>query len=100
MAKRFEALEDEYVSYVLTFEELNAVFDAAGISVADCAEASLERIPSGEGRGYAISGGVAAAVRKAVGERAEVKPCLWTGFRCPDCASSRVMHREGVRGTL
>lgn len=83
VAKRFEALEDACVSYVLTFEELNALFDAAGIAVAECAEAPLERTPSGEGRRYAISGGVAAAVQKAVGARAEVRPVFVDGLSLP-----------------
>ena len=100
VAKRFEALEDEYVSYVLTFEELNAVFDAAGISVAACAEASLERIPSGEGRGYAISGGVAAAVRKAVGERAEVKPVFVDGLSLPGLRKLKSYASGGCPGNL
>lgn len=80
VAKRFEALADEYVNYVLTFEELNALFDAADIRVGECAEAALEKQPSNEGRGYAISGGVAAAVRKAVGDRAEVTPVFVDGL--------------------
>ena len=80
VAKRFEALEDEYVNYVLTFEELSAIFEAAGISVGECAEAPLERVPSGDGRGYAISGGVASAVKNVVGDRAEVKPVFVSGL--------------------
>ena len=85
---------------MLTFEELNAVFDAAGISVADCAEASLERIPSGEGRGYAISGGVAAAVRKAVGERAEVKPVFVDGLSLPGLRKLKSYASGGCPGNL
>ena len=50
-----------------------------GINVAECEEAPLGTA-SGEGRGYAVSGGVAAAVKKLVGDRFEVKPLYINGL--------------------
>ncbi|MDL2307160.1 4Fe-4S dicluster domain-containing protein [Desulfovibrio sp. OttesenSCG-928-C06] len=80
VAKRLEGLEDEMVDYVLTFEELGALFEAAGIELEECEEASLGEGASGDGRKYAVSGGVAAAVVSCVGERAEVKPVQVDGL--------------------
>lgn len=80
VAKRREALSDPEVDYVLTFEEVGALFEARGIDVKACAEEDLPEIPSGEGRKYAISGGVAGAVYKEVGDRYEVKPLYVNGL--------------------
>ena len=55
VAKRQEGLHDEMVDYVLTFEEVGALFNARGIVVEECEEHELER-PSNEARGYAIAG--------------------------------------------
>ncbi len=64
VAKRHEGLEDPLVDFVITFEELGALFSAAGIVPEECDEAELSRIPSDAGRGYAITGGVASAVQQ------------------------------------
>ena len=50
------------------------------IDVSSCAEHSLGDGASGDGRGYAISGGVAAAVKKAVGNGVEVTPLYVNGL--------------------
>lgn len=80
VAKRVECMEDKDVDMVLTFEELNELFSAKKIVLEDCPDASLGQGASREGRGYAISGGVAAAVQKAVGESVEVLPVMVDGL--------------------
>lgn len=80
VAKRFEGLNDPLVDYVLTFEETGALFEAKGIEVNACGEAELPHIPSGYSRGYALSGGVAAAVQHTVGDKWEVKPVQVDGL--------------------
>ena len=71
VAKRFEALEDEYVSYVLTFEELAGIIEAKDIDTSllevDENEAALCSASSA-GRGFAQSGGVAKAVADKIKE--------------------------------
>ena len=79
VAKRTEGLNDPLVDFVLTFEEVGALLDAKGIVVEECAEAELGNA-SGAGRGYAISGGVAAAVKKVVSERENVRPIFINGL--------------------
>lgn len=64
IAKRKEALSDSCVDYVLTFEELDALFAAKGIDVAKCTESELENHPSDEGRGFAATCGVTEALLK------------------------------------
>ncbi len=80
VAKRQEGLHDPDVDYVLTFEEVGALFAVCGIEVAACAEHSLAGGASGEGRGYALTGGVAAAVVKGVGARHAVRPVQVNGL--------------------
>lgn len=67
IAKRIEAEKDSGVDYVLTFEELGAMLVAAKIDVLECEEAQLECIPSREGRGFAVNGGVTEAVEAVAG---------------------------------
>ncbi len=80
VAKRMEGMEDPAVDQVLTFEELGAMFAAAGINPAEGPDGSLGAGASPEGRRYAISGGVAAAVQKLVGERTAVNPVRVDGL--------------------
>jgi iron only hydrogenase large subunit-like protein len=68
-AKRREAADDANVDIVLTAEELGALLVAAGIDVAaaepESTVASTAAKPSAEGRLFAVSGGVAEAVKAA-----------------------------------
>jgi len=62
VAKRKEAFDNELVDYVLSFAELDATFEALNIKPADCEIVNLEKVAS-EARGFALSGGVIAAIR-------------------------------------
>ncbi len=62
VAKRQEGMADPEISYVLTFEELGAMLVAAGIEVEACTGLIPSTLPSAEARGFAVAGGVAAAV--------------------------------------
>lgn len=62
VAKRKEAIDNEFVDYVLSFSELDSIFEAMEINPADCEGSSLDRI-SGQARGFAVSGGVIAAIQ-------------------------------------
>lgn len=80
VAKRVESLEDPSVDIVLTFEELGALFEAAEINPKECEESSLGEGASGDARRYAVTGGVAAAVVRAVGDHATVIPVRVNGL--------------------
>ena len=71
IAKRKEGIDNPLVDYVLSFSELDAIFEAMEIKPADCDDVILDRI-TGEARGFAVSGGVIAAV-KAQGLSIDVK---------------------------
>jgi iron only hydrogenase large subunit-like protein len=71
IAKRKEGIDNPLVDFVLSFSELDTIFEAMDIKPADCEEEMLDRI-TGEARGFAVSGGVIAAV-KAQGLQLDVK---------------------------
>jgi [FeFe] hydrogenase (group B1/B3) len=62
IAKRKEGIDNENVDYVLSFSELDAIFEAMDIKPVDCDEVSLDSIAR-EARGFALSGGVIAAIK-------------------------------------
>ena len=99
VAKRQEGLHDEMVDYVLTFEEVGALFNARGIVVEECEEHELER-PSNEARGYAIAGGVSAAVAKLVGDRFEVRPVAINGLSPQGLKKLQSFVKGGCPGNL
>lgn len=68
VAKRAEAMKNENVDYVLNYKELGAWFIAKNIQVAECENSNFKTEASAEGRNYAITGGVAAAVQKLLPE--------------------------------
>lgn len=61
IAKRKEGIDNEFVDFVLSFSELDTILEAMEINPADCEDHILEKI-NGEARGFALSGGVIAAV--------------------------------------
>ena len=65
VAKRAEGLTDPLVDHVLTFEELGALFVAMGIELDEMEPSSLFEA-SAQGRGFAVTGGVAQAVQVMV----------------------------------
>lgn len=73
VAKRKEGFDDPLVDYVLTFEEVGALFVAKNIEVCILDGIALENPPSAHGRGFAITGGVAAAVAAAAGEGNDIR---------------------------
>lgn len=74
LAKRLEAEKNPNVDCVVVFEEVQAMFDAADVKVAEMPADSFAAQASAQGRRYPISGGVAGAVAFVVGDKAEYKP--------------------------
>lgn len=66
LAKRNEAQRSGLVDYVLTFEELNAIFTAYEINFTDTTNVEMEPAISTAARGFALSGGVANAIKQSI----------------------------------
>lgn len=68
-AKKLEASRRSIrsdVDFVITFEELSAMFEAKGIDFETLEESAALNDATGAGRGYAVSGGVAGAIEKCI----------------------------------
>jgi [FeFe] hydrogenase (group B1/B3) len=63
LAKRREGMDDEFVDYVISAEEVNALFIAKEINPSKFADSQTENSPTHSGRNFAQSGGVAEAVK-------------------------------------
>ena len=64
VAKKSEVRENKNVDYVMSYEELDALFAVKNIKVQECQEEKFDVESSKQGRGFGISGGVAGAVSK------------------------------------
>ena len=70
-AKKLEAMRRTVrsdVDFVITFEELNAMFEAKGIDPQNTPGDSSMHDATGAGRGYAVAGGVSKAITECVKE--------------------------------
>lgn len=88
-----------YIDNVITFEELQALFAAKGIRIAEMPDEPLSSA-SRYGRNFAASGGVASAVRKAIGECAgefdesfEFRPVVCNGIE--ECRTVLLKAEKG-----
>lgn len=72
-AKRREAQRDANTDYVLTFEELGAMFVAKGIDLFDCDKVDGEDAAGPNGWGFPVIGGVAEAVKNYLPEGAAIE---------------------------
>lgn len=80
VSKRAEGMEDPNIDYVMTYEELGAIFDAKGINPAQCEEMPLDPSISGEARYYGVTGGVAQAVENAIAGKKPFKKMAINGL--------------------
>jgi [FeFe] hydrogenase (group B1/B3) len=80
IAKKHEAARNPDVDFVLTVEELGAMFIAQELDVSACEERRLEYGGSAAGYGFALSGGVSAAIQAAVPEGTDFRPAQIDGI--------------------
>lgn len=77
MAKREEGYNDPYTDYVLNNKEVEALFEVLGIVPNQCEETTYKE-SSKQGRGFPLTGGVAAAVKSL--EKCDVCPVAINGL--------------------
>ena len=110
VAKRREVFDNSNIDYVLNAEELGALFIGRKIEILDCKERIIENNASKQARNFAVSGGVADAVKHVLKDADMMKPCVINGITkesirdlkkyakngsCPDCNMIEVMCCEG-----
>jgi len=98
-AKKLEAIRADIrsdVDFVLTFEELQGMFEAKKIDFAELEESDVLNEGTAAGRGFAVSGGVAKAVENIIHQtnpEVEVKTARAEGLR--DCRKLMLMAKAG-----
>ncbi len=80
LAKRREALDSDNVDYVLTVEELNALFEAKGINVAQTDAYTAKYTPTVSGRNFAKTAGVAESVKLRLTDASILRPLVINGL--------------------
>ena len=101
IAKRTEALNNPDVDYVLTFKELAAVFDAAGIDVKKCTAKPLARQAQSGGRGFPVSGGVTCAIRAQLAvDAAELNSVCFNGLDSKALKQLKTAATNGCDGNF
>ncbi|MCQ2579344.1 MAG: Fe-hydrogenase large subunit family protein, partial [Treponemataceae bacterium] len=80
LAKRREGFDDELVDYVLSVEELGALFIAKEIDVANQEAKVADQIPTASARNFAITGGVADSVKIRLKDPSILKPAVINGL--------------------
>ena len=104
-AKKLEAIREDIrsdVDFVLTFEELNGMFEAKEIDFAAIEEANVLNEGTAAGRGFAVAGGVAKAVEDLVHQEdpdLEVHTARAEGLR--ECRKLMALAKAGkMKGCL
>ncbi len=98
-AKKLEAIREDIrsdVDFVLTFEELQGMFEAKEINFAQLPDGSPMNEGTAAGRGFAVAGGVATAVTNLIHEthpEVEVKTARAEGLR--DCRKLMLLAKAG-----
>jgi len=98
-AKKLEAIRADIrsdVDFVLTFEELQGMFEAKEIDFASIPDGVVLNEGTAAGRGFAVAGGVAKAVENMIQESnpgLEVKTARAEGLR--DCRKLMLMAKAG-----
>ena len=80
VAKRFEGLQNDLIDYVMSFEEMGALFVALKIELSQCEDMPFEKPACAEGRRFGITGGVSSAVKAANTSNCEVCQVLINGL--------------------
>ena len=98
-AKKLEAIRADIrsdVDFVLTFEELQGMFEAKGVDFAQIEGSIALNEGTAAGRGFAVAGGVASAVESQIRRThpdAEVKTARAEGLR--DCRKLMALAKAG-----
>ena len=80
VAKRAEGFDNENVDYVMSAEELGALFVAKKIEVSDCEETQYDVESSKHARNFGVTGGVAQAVKAALVDETKINPLVINGL--------------------
>jgi [FeFe] hydrogenase (group B1/B3) len=96
VSKKYEAMHDEYVDYVLSFEEFGAMLIAKGIDIDECEANELDTGITAAGRGYPVTSGVTRAVQSKLPAGVDMKELIVNGI---DKQQIRELKRMASKGS-
>ena len=96
VSKRREVQTDEYADYALNFEEMGALFVAKRIELSKCQDYQFANEASREGRNYAVSNGVAQAVKAVCHDFTEIFPACVDGLTAASVKDLKAWAKNGV----
>lgn len=96
VAKRAEGYENPNVDYVMSYEELGALFVAKKIQITELEESKYIVESSKQGRNFGYSGGVAESVKKSLKDEDSVKPCIINGLNKDSIKQLKKYAASGV----
>ncbi len=96
VAKRKETQHDEYTDYVMSIEEMGALFVAMNIEVANCDDFEFAQEASKEGRFFSVTGGVAESVKVALKDFPEFYPTCVNGLNTKSVRDLKNWAKKGV----
>ena len=98
-AKKLEAIREDIrsdVDFVLTYEEVAGMLEAKGVDPAKLESAEYQHGASADGRGFAVSGGVAAAVKNSMAKLyPEVEPKMAFAEGLDNCKKLAALAKAG-----
>ena len=95
VAKRKEGMIDKNVDYVMNFEELGALLIGRHLDVASCEETPFVVESSKQGRNFALTGGVAEAVKTASKDNSGICPFHINGLTKDSIKQLKKMAKDG-----
>lgn len=95
VAKRSEVKENSNIDYLLNFEETGALIAGQGIDISQCKPTEFEVISSKQARNFGVSGGVAAAVKKASPCEDCITPCYINGINKDSVKTLKKYVKDG-----
>lgn len=101
VAKRKEGNSDPLVDYVMTFQELKAIFAAKSLDLEKLAETDFMLEGCKEGRSFPVSGGVTSGIKSVIAERADIiKPVFINGLNAKSCKELKKIALKGAPGNF
>ncbi len=95
VAKRKEGMINDNIDYILNFEELGALFIGRQIDVVECGETPFDVESSKQGRNFALSGGVAEAVKSATKNNEGICPFHINGLTKDSIKQLKKFAKDG-----
>lgn len=92
LAKRREGFDSEIIDYVLSVEEVDALFTAKNIEIKNAPVRSEKYVPTVSGRNFAKTGGVAESVRLRLKDKSILRPAVINGL---DKAGMKILAGYG-----